>query len=350
MMPSPQRKQLVWWGLGLGVALAQRAYMASPTAERTLFRVRPYWPGWARWDSNEDRYEIETRGGKRASAKSPCENLTGSDPFSSPWIIHEPFGEFSYRDGLLHAVWESGFLHRQSFRDLGRGSEKHGIGQQVLEYPNSEAALAKTIVNDARSAGREAMVAMPQFAEVDGVKKPGFSLKPFEFTGGAGSQLILEGLNITSIAFAIVLLGHNLTTEVKGGAYAAAEIGNDIRIDKKVDDADAESSTARPQLLMPWAEANYGDPELAPIANYVVDPPALNQARAATLAQLSQALNQFSEETGVNKRAICEQFQLPMNPETQVVVPKKIEADPKPAPATDNEEPAEDDASEEPIE
>ena len=335
MAPTPQRKQMVRWGLGLGIAFAQRAEMASPTSRRKLFRLRPYWPGWANWIQAEDIYRVQARHGRYIDLKSSCESVLAADPYASPWIVHEPFGELSFREALIHALFRAFFGHEGSERDMGRASEKHGIGMAVLKFP--EGANAVDVQNVARGfkySGAEGVVPLPSRAdEADGGKVPQWSLEPFEFTGGNGNELIFQSLNTFAIAFAIVILGHNLTTEVKGGSYAAADIGDHIRSDKKFEDGAGEDATYRPQLIQPWALVNYGDPEVAPIAHYIIDPPSVNKLRAETLFQLGQAISQFSAETGVNKRALCEQFQLPMNPETQVQVPSALPQAPVTPPA-----------------
>ncbi len=310
MSPSPQRKQLAKWGLLLGIGLAQRQPVESPTSERTLFRLRPYWPGWAHWNWQSDVYRVQTRGGQVLDVKSPSDTLTSVAPSDSPWIVHEPFGEHSWREGLVHALWRIWFGHDLAFRDMNRASEKYGVGALKVKYPHGKEADATELKTGLRNMAGEGVVPLPQYP--DQGEHAGFDVLPLEFSGGAGFEIIERTMNACAISAAIVLLGHNLTTEVKGGSYAAADIGNDIRIDKKVDDADAEWATLRPQQAQPWALENYGDPEVAPRAIYVTDPPAVNKAMADTYAQLGVALRELANLTGVDANALCERFQLPM--------------------------------------
>ena len=96
-----------------------------------------------------------------------------------------------------------------------------------------------------------------------------FDVETLEYTG-TGFQCIADTMNSNAVALAILLLGHNLTTEIKGGgSYAAAGVGEYIRDDKKHDDSDIERTWAEPQIVAPWAEANYGDPSVAPVLEYV---------------------------------------------------------------------------------
>src|SRR5438874_2439539 len=54
MAPTPQRQQFGKWGLLLGLSFAQRVPMPTWTSGRRLFRLRPYWPGWATVDPDGD--------------------------------------------------------------------------------------------------------------------------------------------------------------------------------------------------------------------------------------------------------------------------------------------------------
>jgi hypothetical protein len=337
MAPSPQRKQQAKWGLLLGLALAQRQPFDSPTSGRRLFRMRPYWPGWSYWQWYQDVYKIQVRGGGLVDVPSPSDTLGTT---AGAWIVHEPFGEHSWREGLMHALWRIWWGHDLAFRDMNRASEKYGIGSIKMKYPSGREADADKLRTGVRGAGSEAVVPLPQYP--DQGEHAGFDLTPLEFSGGAGFEIIERTLNAAAISMAIVLLGHNLTTEVKGGSYAAADIGNDIRIDKKVDDTDAEWATLRPQLAQPWALENYGDPEVAPRAIHVTDPPAVNKAMADTYAQLGIAIRELSILTGVDTDALCERFQLPMKPpgKEQVQVPAPVTSAAVTTPADPNEEAA----------
>jgi len=350
MAPAPQRRQFARAGLLGGFALAQRVPFDSPTSERSLFRLRPYWSGWAMWDWSRDVYRVARRDGDPVEVRSPSFDLGMRALTDSPWVVHEPNGEYSWREGLILGLYKSVFGHDLATGYLNTAAMKYGVGITTVEYPepqnDDDKKFAKDFAKDFRAIGSNGFVPLPQ--REDGI---GYKLKPFEFAGGNGNEVIDRALNIAAVAMAIVLLGHNLTSEVKGGSFAAAGVGEFIRSDIKTNDGMTEAATLVPQLMAPWAAANYGDPELAPKACYVTDPPAANKARADTLYQLSAAIREFRNSTSrADTDALLESFGVPLLDVAKVQVPAETPMPPgapheaadaeDAADATDSNEPA----------
>lgn len=324
---SPMRKQMWQTALFLGFGLAQRSADVAPSG-RTVFKLRPYWAGFAQWYWARKAYRIVTFDAGVTESGSPSVDRKAVDKFApslaerippaseQPWVIAEPFGVNSYRGGLLHAAWRPWLGHEWSMRDQARASEKHGIGIIKAKYPRGEgeqhkASLAKWL-GGLRTMGSEGNIPLEQRGSgADG--EPNFDVEPFEFNG-SGFQAISDTMNSNAVALAILLLGHNLTTEIKGGgSYAAAGVADYIRDDKKFEDGDGEYSYAGPQLVEPWSLANYGDPSLAPIARYVTDSPAVNLQRAQMINALGMASAQLRANVpAVDLEQLAEEFRLPM--------------------------------------
>lgn len=321
---SPMRKQMWQTSLFLGFGLAQRSADTAPSG-RTIFKLRPYWAGFAQWYWSRKAYRIVTFDAGVTESGSPSVDRKAVDKFApslaeriplaseQPWVIAEPFGVNSYRGGLLHAAWRPWLGHDWAMRDQARASEKHGIGIIKAKYPRGEgeqhkASLAKWL-GGLRSMGTEGNVPLEQRGEGEA----NYDVEPFEFNG-SGFQAISDTMNSNAVALAILLLGHNLTTEIKGGgSYAAAGVADYIRDDKKFEDGDGEYSYAGPQLVVPWAVANYGDPALAPIARYVTDSPAVNLQRAQMINALGMASAQLRANVPkVDLEQLAEEFRLPM--------------------------------------
>ncbi len=321
---SPMRKQMWGSSLFLGFGLGQRVPDTAPSG-RTIFKLRPYWPGFASWYWARKSYRIQTFNKGVTESTSPSVDRAAIDVFApstydrvppadeQPWVIAEPFGVNSYRSGLIHAAWRPWFGHEWATRDQARSSEKSGIGIMKALYPRGtgdehKAALALWL-KGLRTMGSEGVIP----CEVRGEGEPGFGAEPFEFNG-TGFQAISDTMNANAVALAILLLGHNLTTEIKGGgSYAAAGVADYIRDDKKYEDGDGEASYAQPQLAVPWAVANYGDPSLAPRFKYVTDSPAVNLQRAQMAYQVSLACAQLRANVPkVDLEALAEEFRLPM--------------------------------------
>lgn len=341
---SPMRKQMWQTALFLGFGLAQRVADTAPSG-RTVFKLRPYWAGFASWYWSRKAYRIITMDVGVTESGSPSVDRKAVDRYTpsptadrvppadeQPWVIAEPFGVNSYRNGLIHAAWRPWLGHEWATRDQARSSEKNGIGIIKAKYPRGSGEEHKAALNlwlkGLRTMGSEGNIPCEDRTE-EGKGK--FDAEPFEFNG-SGGQAISDTMNANAVALAILLLGHNLTTEIKGGgSYAAAGVADYIRDDKKFEDGEGEYSYAGPQLVVPWSVANYGDPTLAPIARYVTDSPAVNLQRAQMVYQLAMATAQLRANVPkVDLEQLAEEFRLPMLAEgVTVPVPAALPGTPE---------------------
>jgi hypothetical protein len=328
---SPMRKQMWQAALFLGFGLAQRVADTAPSG-RAIFKLRPYWAGFAQWYWARKAYRIITFDSGVTNASSPAVDPKMVERFApslaervppaneQPWVIAEPFGVNSYRSGLIHAAWRPWLGHEWATRDQARSSEKHGIGIIKATYPRGEGeqhrAALQLWLRGLRAMGTEGNIPCEDRGEGEGK----FNAEPFEFNG-SGFQAISDTMSANAVALAILLLGHNLTTEIKGGgSYAAAGVADYIRDDKKFEDGDGEASYAVPQLVVPWSVANYGDPSLAPVAKYITDSPAVNLQRAQMINQLAMATAQLRANVPrADLEALAEEFRLPMLTATTAV-------------------------------
>jgi hypothetical protein len=340
---APMRKQFAKWGLMLGLGLGQRALITSPLTGRQIFKLFPYWPGFATWQWAMQAYQVQTMDAGITLSASPSVSpqslslaySTMKPPSESAWVVSEPFGTNSFRDALIHAAFRPWFGHDYAMRDQARASEKSGIGMLKVTIPRGSGAEHKAAVaqltNSLQGAlGSEGVVVTED--QGDGLKQ---NVEPLEFNG-TGFQVISDTLNSNAVAFAILLLGHNLTTEIKGGgSYAAAGVADYIRDDIKTEDSATEWGVFGPQLAEPWAELNYGDPSLAPRAIYVTDSPAVNLQRAQMSLAVGQAAAQLRANIPrVDLVALADEFELPLlDDSVKVQVPPLPGAEPaKPAP------------------
>ena len=329
--PAPMRKQMAKWGLFLGFALGQRDWSLSPATKRLVPKLRPYWPGFAYWYWAQQSYRIFTwtKGmkmvGSPAIDRRIVEQVAFSygvaqsvDASSSPWVISEPFGVNSYREGLVHAAWRPWLGHDWAMRDQARASEKHGVGVMKFLMPRGtgdqwKAANAR-FITAARSMGSEGVIPLEQ--DDEGRKQ---DVEAFEFNG-QGFQAISDTMNANAVALAILFLGHNLTTEIKGGSYAAAGVADYIRDDKKHEDGEIEWAYAGPQLAEAWALENYGDASLAPKAKYVTDSLTINLQRAQMANFVAMATSYLRANVPeADLPGLLDQFRIPLRPEGATV-------------------------------
>lgn len=113
-------------------------------------------------------------------------------------------------------------------------------------------------------------------------------------------------------AVAVLLLGHANNAEVKG-ANTGATAGENIRFQITADDAEGWAAFTHDQVLAPYAEANYGDPELAQWPLYPVPKPDEAAKRGAGLKALGDGVKALkTADAAVDTRRILEANHIPL--------------------------------------
>jgi hypothetical protein len=318
------RRQITKWGINLGVAFAQKHWYRSATSGREIPRIETYHPQWAIFDWSLRAYRVWTLDGW-VIVPSPALQVPGEEwrPMYAPgaleaddprrWVVHEPFGQHSWREGLVHAAWRPWLGHEYANRDMSRSSEKLGLGIVKLKYPKSiDKTALNLLIQKIRTIGSEGVLPVEQYLEESG--QASYDVEPFEFSG-TGFEMIQGTKESNATDIAVLYLGHNTTAETKGASVgASAQVGNLIRGDIRVGDCENEASTLYGQVLRDWAEVNYGDPGNAPVPDYVTDPPSENQAAALTLFNVSNAVDKLRlAAPGVDYNELLNRFQIPMN-------------------------------------
>jgi phage gp29-like protein len=88
----------------------------------------------------------------------------------------------------------------------------------------------------------------------------------------------------------LALLFQNLTTEVKGGSFAATSAHMDIRQQGIQADNSAWRLTIHNQVARPFAQFNFGDASLAPWSEWDAAPREDHTANAESFAKLSTSM------------------------------------------------------------
>lgn len=317
------RKQLHQWGLILGACPAQKHWYRDPGSKRAIPRVEVYHPSWLSWDWGQRAYRVWTMAGMvyvpspaltvpGEEWESPYGALGGAMQLADPrqWIIHEPFGQHSWRQGLLGATWSAWLAHEWARRDMARASEKLGLNVLLAKYPKGQGneAADKKFLDGVRTLHSEGIVPLEQREEGEG----GYDLKVLEYTG-TGFDMIRGTKDSNAIDLAILYLGHANATDGKGGGVYGPLQGENIRSDIKDFDAAAEFATMRDQVLGDWAEVNFGDRDVAPVAVYETEPPAINLQAAQTLQFVAAAIGQFVVTCPwVDVEGLLERFRIPV--------------------------------------
>lgn len=210
-------------------------------------------------------------------------------PGNGKWVIHAPFGEYrGWIRGTIRAVAEPWMLRHFAFRDMARFSEIHGIPTRVglvpaVSDPGERSQFEASIAN----LGSDTAMILPQ--GVDGQDGSGYGYELVEAKDTAWE--VFPGLvDRCDMAIVLAILMQNLTTEVKGGSFAATSAHMDIRQSGIQGDNEAWKSTIYNQIARPFAFFNYGDADLAPWTFWDVAPREDYQANADQFQKFGTAV------------------------------------------------------------
>lgn len=234
-------------------------------------------------------------------------------PGDGKWLLLSS-GERWWLNGSVRSLAVPWLGKQFAFRDWLRHSER--LGHPVIKAIHP-AMSADTEVDgwydDLKALAAETTAKLP--ANVDG-QGTSFDLQLLE-ASGQNWQSFEALMKHVNTLYAIHVLGHNLTTEVAGGSFAAANTGNDVRIDYQRSDAETLSTILREQLLKPLCSEWYsGGSDLAPWPRWDVEPES-NQKEGAETAKLAGEALQALQLAGYQPRdldAWAEQYGLELEP------------------------------------
>ena len=251
MLPEDALFEVYAWALLLGVGLGEIVW--GEEADRP--RLKPWHPRFLRWDWETRRWLLEVEG---RPDRIPVE------PGDGKWVLLLPYGEHRpWNHGLWRALAFWWLLKAYAIQDWARFSEVHGSPIRVGKTPNSATpGDREALANDLAELARDTAIALP----------PGFELELVEARSQSWETFRAE-IERADTAIAVAILGQNLTTEVKGGSYAAAKVHDQVRRDLLASDAEVLSTQLRAQFLEWWAEWELGDRTLAPWPRWDLTPP-----------------------------------------------------------------------------
>lgn len=274
--PEAELWPLLVWGRHFGISFGQ----LHPTEHEGRFVPRlEFWhPRNTRYDWGKRQWFARTDAGTTEVLITPGDGQ---------WIAYAPYGNYRpWASGLWRGLARWWLLKSFAQDDSGRRSEKSGLTvvettPQALELQPPEARqIRKEIAQDMAAAARDAVIVLPA----------GFSASLLESKDSIQqNQGVI--IDMANTAIAIAVLGQNLTTEVKGGSYAAAAVHSKVEIQRIRADGETASTMLHDQALEWWAEFNFGSKSLAPWPIWRTDPPTDQVARATVLSTLATALS-----------------------------------------------------------
>ena len=218
-------------------------------------------------------------------------------PGNGKWLEHAPFG--SYRGwirGALRAVTEPWMLRHFGFRDMARFGEVHGNPTRVGKVPIVGDPTERQIFEQClKNLGADAAMILP--GGVDQADGQGYGYELVEAKSRAW-EVHPAQIDRCDMAIVLAILMVNLTTEVKGGSYAAADTHADKENGGTQFDNRSLAFTIYRDIARPFAFLNFGDANLAPFTCYDVVSRGEYAANADQWQKFSQGLTYFRQAGG----------------------------------------------------
>lgn len=290
--PDSELRQLITWGLLLGIAPARHAWEERADHGGRVLPMPAFWhPQGLRYDWTKRVWTV------RDSANAE-HVVTAGD---GEWILHTPYGAARpWAHGLWRSLGRWVLLKYFAMTDWARHSEKSAL--LVATSPeHSTKEQRRELASDLAGVGSDAAIALAA----------GFDLKIVEITANT-KQIYEAQIALADTAIAVRIRGGNLTTMVEGGSRAAAETQAKTGDGAKLKaDASALSTTLHDQSLSWWAEFNFGDSKLAPWPAWPVEPEEDKSQRATMVKTLGEGLTTWDKlGFDVDPKMVQEQFGL----------------------------------------
>ena len=234
--------------------------MGFSAAQLVWDTTKPIWQPYARpWPVMFNYYNWPAR---CYVAQSQDGNIAVT-PGDGKWMLHCANGEYrGWIYGAIRALAEPWLLRHFAARDMGRFSEIHGLPTRVGYVPAVSAPEERSAFEDSlENVGSNTSMIIPR--GVDGQANNGYGYELVEATDRAWEAFpgLMDRCDLDII---LAILFQNLTTEVKGGSFAATSAHMDIRQSGLQGYDEAWKNTIYRDVARPFAYLMFGDADLAP--------------------------------------------------------------------------------------
>jgi phage gp29-like protein len=220
--------------------------------------------------------------------------------------------------------WMSGAIRRLAFSYLARTYAMNDWRTNSAVYGNP---IRKLMTTMEAAAQPDTYTFIKDMADRIRMGAPialpfGFDLQQLESTQHS-PEMFKMLIDKCDTDIAISVLGQNLTTEVKSGSYAAANIHRDIMLEYLQADVNLLNKTVYHQLILPFYQFNFGEDIQIPHPHWDAtipeDTDQINEGllkRSQSLATLGDALIKLKESgfgDMLNMTEIAREFRIPLN-------------------------------------
>jgi hypothetical protein len=298
--PEDELATMLTWGILLGVAPACHHWTVFEDHDNRVLAMPEFWhPQHLRYDWPTRRWMMKTASVGGVSAGFEEEVVPGG----GLWILHTPYGpNRPWSRGIWRGLARLVLMKQYAMQDWARFGEKaHILVGTCTDDTESSGPQRQQLAKDIYDLGREGVAILP----------PGYDLKNVELVANT-KEIYQAQIDLVNTSIAILIRGGNLSTEVKGGSFAATESQSETGdASKRRFDAQSLTTTIHDQSLVWWAQFNYGDQGLAPWPVYPVEPKKDLKTRAEVLNVASTALDRLlTNGLPVDEVAFCEEFEI----------------------------------------
>lgn len=290
--PEADLVQLCSWGLLLGVGLGQQVW--EERNGRLIPRLQVWHPRALRWDWQSREWRLSVDGGAEIVIT----------PGDGTWVLYTPYGE---NRPWARAIWKPAGLallaKRYAIEDFNRHAEAHGSPVKVGTAPDGASAQARrSFAEDLSALMKDASVVLP----------PGYDVKYVEATARTW-EVFTSLIGWADKALSICIAGQNLTSDIEGGSFAAAQVHATIARHLIESDEQTLSTTLYEQGLRWWAEFNYGAPDRAPWVRWDTTPPEDLQPKANAISTIATAVSSLNAAGfAIDTAELARRFDIPL--------------------------------------
>jgi hypothetical protein len=202
------------------------------------------------------------------------------------WMVHAPRGEYrAWVWGALRAVAEPWLFRHFAMRDMANFSEVFVPLTRAYTPAAADKKFRDQWVSQLANRAQNTTVLIPRGVDKD----LGYDVDLCEVTG-TGWEIFPGLCDRADMHITLAILMQNLTTEVKGGSFAATESHMDILQFGIQDDNESWKLTIHDQAARAFAHLNFGDADLAPWTYWNVKSVADRESKARRFYSFGQSL------------------------------------------------------------
>lgn len=287
MAPSAELGALHEWGILLGVGFAQRRWGNAPASGRWVPKLEQWNPRAFRYDHDRKVWTVRVASGDVVDATS--------DRF----VIYTPFGAKAPASrGAWASVARWWLLKQYALSDWMKQGQQ-ARGSTVLKPPaptagprtagdDADGELMRErrnrLIRDIQQRAEDRLMFLP----------PGWDMQLVQMQASTHATYQAQ-IELADRGIAIAMNGQNLTSDVQGGSYAAAQVHRNVEQTLLAADTEALVDCLHDQLLVPWAAYNLREGAGgAPWPKWVTKPPRDLELFSKQLTAHADALGKWN--------------------------------------------------------